>query len=124
MSESKLWAKIKAALQPRVTGRDEINLAATHQPPPKPGREDVGPMVLADIQARIDMGIEKHGVPLQTHNGRDPLWDAYQEAIDLCMYLRQAIMERDGECNGGQSALCPGCKVTVGGEGVKWQCKA
>lgn len=24
-----------------------------------------------------------------------PMWDAYQEALDLAMYLRQAIMERE-----------------------------
>ena len=29
-------------------------------------------------------------------NGRDALLDAYEEAIDLCMYLKQAIVERDG----------------------------
>jgi hypothetical protein len=32
---------------------------------------------------------------LQPHNGRDCLMDAYQEALDLAMYLRQAIFERD-----------------------------
>jgi len=40
--------------------------------------------------------LQKYGTYLQTHNGRDALWDAYQEAMDLCMYLRQAILERDG----------------------------
>lgn len=33
--------------------------------------------------------------PLEpAHNGRDALVDAYQEALDLTMYLRQAIEER------------------------------
>ena len=45
-------------------------------------------LVLADIQARVEMGMEKYGTKLQTFNGRDALWDAYQEAIDLAMYLR------------------------------------
>ena len=36
----------------------------------------------------------EHGTPLQAHNGRDPLVDAYQEALDLAVYLRQAIEER------------------------------
>jgi hypothetical protein len=40
------------------------------------------------------MGIAKYGTPLQTFNGRDPLIDAYQEALDLAVYLKQAIMER------------------------------
>ena len=71
------------------------NKAATHQPPPKPGQQNVGEIVLADIQARIEVGEKKYGTLLQTNNGRDALWDAYQEALDLVMYLRQAILERD-----------------------------
>ena len=72
--------------------------AATPQPPPHSGKVTVIDYVLADMTERAAMGVIKHGVPLQTHNGRDALWDAYQEAMDLCMYLRQAILER--EANG------------------------
>lgn len=36
----------------------------------------------------------KYGTPLQANNGRNPLIDAYQEALDLCVYLRQEIEER------------------------------
>jgi hypothetical protein len=32
---------------------------------------------------------------LQAFNGRDALRDAYEEALDLACYLRQAIAERD-----------------------------
>jgi hypothetical protein len=32
-----------------------------------------------------------------TNNGRDSLMDAYQEALDLVMYLRQAIEERNNK---------------------------
>jgi len=28
-------------------------------------------------------------------NGRDALKDAYEEALDLAMYLKQAMIERD-----------------------------
>ena len=69
--------------------------AATPQPPPTRGKLTVIDYVLADMAERAAMGVIKHGMPLQTHNGRDALWDAYQEAMDLCMYLRQAILERD-----------------------------
>jgi hypothetical protein len=41
------------------------------------------------------MGHKKYGTYLHTFNGRDPLWDAYQEAIDLVMYLRQVILEKE-----------------------------
>lgn len=71
--------------------------ASTPQPLPKPGSKAVADFVLTDIQARVDAGELKYGTKLMTHNGRDALWDAYQEAIDLVMYLRQAILER--ECN-------------------------
>lgn len=32
-------------------------------------------------------------MPLQPFNGRDALVDAYQEAVDLAVYLRQRIEE-------------------------------
>ena len=50
-----------------------------------------------DMAARDQVGRARYGVPLQPHNGRDALRDAYEEALDLCAYLRQAIMERDGK---------------------------
>ena len=43
------------------------------------------------------MGIEKYETPLQTFNGRDGLVDAYQEALDLCVYLRQVLEEREAQ---------------------------
>ena len=71
--------------------------SATPQPPPKGDGDPILPMVLADINARAEMGFKKYGTLLRTNNGRDALMDALQEAIDLVMYLRQAIAERDGE---------------------------
>lgn len=52
---------------------------------------DVQSMVIADITARREVGIERYGTALQPGNGRD----AYEEALDLACYLRQAIAERD-----------------------------
>ena len=54
------------------------------------------PRVLADMTARVDMGEKQYGEPLTTHNGRDALQDAYEEALDMAMYLKQAILERQG----------------------------
>ena len=51
--------------------------------------------VIVDIEQRKQVGIERYGTPLQAFNGRDALQDAYEEAIDLCMYLKQLIIERD-----------------------------
>lgn len=54
-------------------------------------------LVIADIEARKQTGIRKYGTALQPFNGRDALIDAYQEALDLCQYLRQAIEERNDQ---------------------------
>ena len=64
------------------------------QPPPRPSGGDIWALVMADMKDRRRLGIQRYGTPLQPHNGRDSLVDAYQEALDLCVYLRQAIEER------------------------------
>lgn len=67
------------------------------QPPPIPNdRPAIVDLVIADMEERKRVGIERYGTPLQAHNGRDALVDAYQESLDLTMYLRQAIEERRG----------------------------
>lgn len=69
-------------------------IVTNEQQPPQPSKGDVWLLVLKDMEERRLHGIEKYGVPVQPHNGRDALVDAYQEALDLCVYLRQAIEER------------------------------
>ena len=51
-------------------------------------------LVMQDLKDRDIMGRKKYGESLTSHNGRNSLMDAYQEALDLCMYLRQAIDEQ------------------------------
>ena len=75
--------------------------AARRERMPAAGRIDVLPAVIADLKRRDAVGRKKYGTTLQSHNGRDALVDAYQEALDLAMYLRQAILERDDECISG-----------------------
>ncbi len=65
------------------------------QTPPIPSKGDVWLLVLKDMEDRRKMGIEKYGTPLQPFNGRDPLVDLYQELLDACVYIRQAIEERN-----------------------------
>lgn len=80
--------------------RKELETVAgrhVEQPEPVPNdRPAVWPLVIMDMANRDSVGRKRYGVPLQPHNGRDALRDAYEEALDLCAYLRQAIMERDG----------------------------
>lgn len=52
-------------------------------------------LVIADMANRDAFGASKYGVRLQPGNGRDNLVDAYQEVLDLAVYLRAAIYERD-----------------------------
>jgi hypothetical protein len=65
------------------------------QPPVKNARPHIQDLVMADIAERKVQGIAKYGTALQGFNGRDALKDAYQEALDLVQYLRQALYERD-----------------------------
>lgn len=80
--------------------------------------------VIADIEARKALGIERYGTPLQAFNGRDALRDAYEEAIDLCMYLKQSLIERgplppptctkcQRELHGYRGPLCRYCDGTA-----------
>lgn len=81
----------KYKFEPFVSVEDA---ATAKQPAPKGSGNPILGMVLADLTNRALEGKEKYGEPLLAHNGRNPLWDAYQEALDLAMYLRQAIEER------------------------------
>lgn len=68
------------------------------QPAPVPNSNPaIWDLVLVDMKERDAVGRERYGTPLQAGNGRDMLVDAYQEAQDLCCYLRGVIFERDGK---------------------------
>ena len=71
-----------------------MSKADKQEPDPKPGQVVVLDLVRKDLEDRAIMGKEKYGTYLMTHNGRNSLMDAYQEALDLVMYLRQALEEQ------------------------------
>lgn len=65
---------------------------------PEPVANDlpaVWTLVIDDMQSRHEVGVKRYGTPLQPFNGRDALRDAYDECLDMAVYLRQAIIERD-----------------------------
>ena len=65
-----------------------------NQPAPKPNAgTPIWELVIADMRERDRIGRERYGTPLQAHNGRDALQDAYEEILDAAVYLRQAIEE-------------------------------
>lgn len=82
-------------------------------------------LVIADIEERRQLGINRYGTALQSFNGRDALRDAYEEAIDLCMYLKQTIVERDSTSDPFHCSRCgkpfplglSGCAVIGAGDG-------
>lgn len=78
---------------------DELGVSvfvlSVEQPEPQPnGSVAIWDLVIADMRARDHIGRERYGTPLQAFNGRDALRDAYEEALDLAVYLRTAIEER------------------------------
>jgi hypothetical protein len=63
--------------------------------PPRAGNIRVLDAVLSDLKSRAEMGRKKYGHYLETNNGRNALQDAYEECLDLCMYLKQRLMEEE-----------------------------
>ena len=91
--------EVESDFEPFVSVEDAQECKADHaatskQSPPKGSGNPILGMVLADLTNRALEGKEKYGEPLKAHNGRNALWDAYQEALDLAMYLRQLIQEQ------------------------------
>jgi hypothetical protein len=65
-------------------------------PQPKPILDSgvvVADLVIDDMVARKKFGFEKYKTYLQTENGRNNLIDAYQEILDLAVYMRSQIYE-------------------------------
>ena len=73
----------------------ETTKASQAQPAPEPGQATIIELVRADFDERAEAGFQKYGAYLQAHNGREALWDLYQELIDATMYIRQAIVEQE-----------------------------
>jgi hypothetical protein len=51
--------------------------------------------VLEDLLERARVGHRKYGTLLYPHNGRSALKDAYEEILDLAMYLKQKMVEEE-----------------------------
>lgn len=83
------------------TTRPALRQRPGDQPLPiRNGSRDIQSMVIEDIRARRELGIQRYGTALQAGNGRDALLDAYEEGLDLVCYLKQLMVERDSEVTG------------------------
>lgn len=69
--------------------RAELSADKKHKP--------IVAQVMIDLTERMEAGIKEYGEALRPNNGRDALQDAYEEALDLACYLKQAIIERDSK---------------------------
>lgn len=64
------------------------------EPSPVPNSSrPVWEVVIEDMFNRNEFGKAKYGTPLQANNGRNALKDAYEEVLDLAVYLKQRIIE-------------------------------
>lgn len=77
-----------------ITYEGQEYLGAAQPAPKQNDSTPIWDLVIADMRERDRVGRERYGTPLRVNNGRDALVDAYQEALDLVVYLRQAIEER------------------------------
>jgi len=68
-------------------------LSTRDEPMPDGDDRDVASLVQSDLEERAQEGKREYGECLSPNNGRKALVDAYQEALDLVMYLRQKIAE-------------------------------
>lgn len=73
------------------------NLNMYEPDPIKTDEKPIWELVIEDMRQRDNEGRKKYGTPLQVSNGRDPLIDAYQEVLDLAVYMRQEIERRQNE---------------------------
>lgn len=82
----------------RATVSEERKTREGDQPLPLPvDGPAMQDLVIADIESRKALGLKRYGQLLKANDGRDALQDAYEEAQDLCIYLRKCIYERDGK---------------------------
>lgn len=56
-------------------------------------RQSIQELVRLDLVYRERLGQERYGTSLYAYNGREAILDAYEEALDLAVYLRQVIEE-------------------------------
>jgi hypothetical protein len=87
-----VWADTPVAVQ-------QVSAPTKTRPEDQPlptvnGSGFVQDLVIADIETRKAVGIERYGTPLQPFNGRNVDQDLYEEILDAAQYLRQKLVER------------------------------
>lgn len=91
--------KMRILSNNNITIDAERNMNNMNTPEPMPSKNQypaIWDLVIEDMRQRDQSGQEKYNTRLQPFNGRNSLLDAYQEALDLAVYLRQKIYEETG----------------------------
>ena len=83
-------------MAPRFSHNGRASYSVPEPDPIANENPSIHDLVIQDLEDRKQFGLKKYGVPLQAGNGRKPLVDAYQEILDLVVYLRQHIEETHG----------------------------
>lgn len=56
---------------------------------------DVNSTLIEHLRQRAAFGKNKYGIELRTFDGRNTLADALEEVLDLAVYIKKEIMERE-----------------------------
>ena len=60
----------------------------------------INDLVKQDLDQRLEFGVAKYGNPLTVelppHNGMKPLQNSYEECLDMAVYLRKEMADREG----------------------------
>lgn len=62
-----------------------------------PRAQSIWQEVIKDMEARETKGLERYGRYLTPDSKEMGLREAYEEALDLCVYLRKALIEMEGK---------------------------
>ena len=80
--------------------------------------KDIAKLVQQDIEGRAQLGERKYGGRLQVgsrNNMTSPLQNAYEEALDLAMYLKQELEEQAEAADSGREVTPETLKPWDGG---------
>ena len=67
---------------------------------------DVFKAVLDDIRARDALGWQQHGVMLDWRYNHDWLREAYEECLDMAVYLKAELMRRAASTSPQSGGCC------------------
>lgn len=72
----------------------KINVVKPQDMPTPNDKPALWDLVIEDMRQRDEFGTQKYNTRLQPNNGRSFLVDAYQELLDLAVYVRGELYER------------------------------